>query len=74
VQSIIASRCGSCHYDGGQQAADMNLGSYDAVFQERSTVLSQIYNCRMPPAGEPKPTVAEREAMLGWFVCGAPNN
>ena len=74
VQGIVNTRCGKCHGDGGTQASDIFLGSYGAVYSERGSALSQVYGCRMPPATEPQPTLAEREALLGWFVCGAQNN
>jgi hypothetical protein len=36
--------------------------------------LNQVYACNMPPGSAAQPTVQEREALLGWLVCGAPQN
>jgi hypothetical protein len=36
--------------------------------------LNQVYACTMPPATAAKPTTQEREALLEWLVCGAPQN
>jgi hypothetical protein len=74
VQPILAARCWSCHADGGVAVQDMDLGSYASVYGGRTTVLSQVYGCRMPPSGEPQLTPAERATVLGWFACGAPND
>jgi hypothetical protein len=35
---------------------------------------SMVFTCRMPPADQPQPTPAERQALLGWIVCEAPDN
>jgi len=37
-------------------------------------VLTQVYSCRMPQPGAAPLTEAERAALLGWLVCGAPND
>jgi len=36
--------------------------------------LTQVYSCRMPPAGNAQPTTQERQTIVAWLVCGAPNN
>jgi hypothetical protein len=35
-----------------------------------------LYNCLMPPpdAGTSIPTETDRQTILTWFVCNAPNN
>jgi hypothetical protein len=48
------------------------LDSYDAIYRTRTTVLTQLVRCAMPPASEPKLSAEERAALLGWLVCGAP--
>jgi len=37
-------------------------------------VLTRIYGCVMPPASAPPLTPEERQTLLSWFVCGAPEN
>ena len=73
VSAVIASRCLDCHAAGGQEAAHP-FTTYQAVFSERGTILDQVYHCVMPPAGNAAPNAQERALLLGWLVCGAPNN
>jgi hypothetical protein len=73
VQPVIQNRCQRCHSPTGT-AKNRLLQSYSDVYAQRSSVLNRVYACTMPPGGEPQPTTAEREALLGWLVCGAPNN
>ncbi len=73
VAGVIANRCLSCHSPGGQEAS-MPFTSYQAVFNSRGLILDQVYHCVMPPAGNPAPDAQERALLLGWLVCGAPNN
>jgi hypothetical protein len=73
VAGIIGSRCVSCHSPGGQ-APDWPLITYDQVQALRSDVLGQVYSCYMPPSDGIPLDGTERQALLGWLVCGAPNN
>ena len=72
VSSIINVRCTSCHSPGGQ-AATWPFQTYQDVYVERSTVLNQVYSCNMPLGGPALPE-QERQDLLGWLVCGAPQN
>jgi hypothetical protein len=73
VAPIINLRCVSCHSPGGQEASRPLL-TYSQVYSERSAVLNQVYACNMPPVTAAWPTEQEREALLTWLVCGAPQN
>lgn len=74
VLPVLARRCWGCHGDGGLEVASRDLGTYDAVFRQRSAVLNQVYGCLMPPADAAALSADERAAILGWLVCGAPQN
>jgi hypothetical protein len=74
VGPLLAGRCGGCHGDGGIEVNQHDLRTYDAVYRQRSSVLTQVYGCLMPPADAAPLTPGERAALLGWLVCGAPNN
>ena len=74
VFPTIQARCWACHGDGGFETAKHDLGTYDLVFAQRRSVLTQVYGCLMPPADASALTSEERAALLGWLVCGAPNN
>jgi uncharacterized membrane protein len=73
VQGIIQSRCVSCHAPGGQEQS-RPLQTYQQIYSQRIGVLSQVASCRMPLAGAAPLTPEERQALLGWLVCSAPNN
>lgn len=72
VAPIFAAHCTSCHSASGVMAT-RPLDTYDAIHRTRTTVQTELVKCEMPPAGEPKLSAAERQALLGWLVCGAPN-
>jgi hypothetical protein len=74
VAPLLEARCVGCH-GAGQVASNRLLDSYGSVFPQRAAVLRQTYACQMPPADAGAPlTLAERAALLGWLVCGAPDN
>jgi hypothetical protein len=37
-------------------------------------VLTEVYACQMPPVDADPLSATERQALLAWLVCGAPNN
>lgn len=73
IQGIISERCLACHYPGNKNSEQV-LATYDDVHASLTTVEKEVYRCDMPPAGEPQLTSDERQALLAWLVCGAPNN
>jgi hypothetical protein len=72
VAPILGTSCGSCHRPGGTSL--IYLQTYDEVFAQRASVLDQVYSCRMPPPDYPPLNPTERADLLGWLVCGAPND
>jgi hypothetical protein len=73
IAAIMAARCAACHAPGGS-VSEKPLTTYAEVYQRRVTVLTEVYGCLMPPAGADPLSAAERQDLLGWLVCGAPNN
>jgi len=73
VKPIITAHCLKCHAPGGQ-GSSKDLTTYANASTQKQAVLTQSYSCRMPPQGEPRPTAGERALLLGWLVCGSPNN
>ena len=73
INPLIADRCVPCHSPGGL-ASDKPLGDYADVFKRRGTVLNEVYTCLMPPADAGQLSDAERQDLLSWLVCNAPNN
>ncbi|MEP7122242.1 MAG: hypothetical protein ABJE95_15080 [Byssovorax sp.] len=73
VAPVIEARCAVCHAMGGV-AADKPLTTYAEVFSRRGAILNQVHACKMPQAGSTQLTAAERAALQGWLVCGAPDD
>ena len=71
VAAIFAARCASCHAAGGAEAT-VPLDTYATVFARRTTVLSQVLHCLMPPPDAGQLTAPERAEVLDWLVCDAP--
>ncbi|HET6346669.1 MAG TPA: hypothetical protein VFH51_17175 [Myxococcota bacterium] len=74
VQALIASRCLPCHVPGGLADARHDFTSYERVAQHRSAMLTQLSACLMPPANGAPLEPHERQVLLQWLVCDAPNN
>jgi hypothetical protein len=78
VQPIIATYCYQCHGDGGIEQAFFDYTTYNGVYSNRTEIERQVFACLMPPSDAspvpPMPTMAERETLLAWLVCNAPNN
>ena len=73
VFPIISRRCSTCHRAGGIEPS-RPYTNYDQVSVQAHDVLIQVYGCKMPPSCVAQPTSDEREALLQWLVCRAPNN
>ena len=73
VQPLMQAKCVRCHTPGGQNG-QLLFDTYQQVFNARASILTQVYACKMPPAGEPQLTDAERTTLIGWLECGAKNN
>jgi hypothetical protein len=72
VAPLIQADCYPCHGPGGSESNKTPLSSYSQVFGLRGSVLTQIYQCKMPPTGalgDP-----DRQTILEWLECNAPNN
>jgi len=76
VKPIIAERCFPCHAPGGAGVGSTgrDFSQYDTIHTQRSAVLNQIYSCNMPPPDAGAPTSDQRDKLLAWLVCGAPDN
>ena len=73
IAPLVQASCLACHRDGGVEA-NRPLDTYNNLYSERSAVLTQIYGCLMPPPVAPQLTATQRQQILTWLVCKAPNN
>jgi len=78
VSPFISTYCLRCHSEGGVAPPSFNYQSYQGVFQNRSTMSTVVIQCSMPPADASPPAImpspAERQTIVSWIACGAPNN
>jgi hypothetical protein len=79
IVPVLETSCLYCHNPKG--FAGHSEATYADVYAQRSAILDQVYGCMMPPAtsctsGSSFAPLSrgEREALLGWLVCGAPDN
>jgi hypothetical protein len=75
VRGIVAAVCGNCHADGGVEQSAFDFSTYQKVAGNQEAMLLQLSSCAMPPAdaGVLLPS-ADRQTLLAWLVCNAPNN
>jgi len=73
VAAIFATRCGDCHGPDGIEST-LPLSTYAQIFEQRRTVLSQVFTCLMPLPCATDLTANERAQVLKWMVCGSLNN
>jgi hypothetical protein len=75
IHSIIVADCLPCHNPPGASQPPA-LNSYQAVSTSASQSLDQIAGCLMPPRDGGLFVLSEqdRQTLLTWYVCGAPNN
>lgn len=77
VAPLIQSHCAGCHSADGEEPNPL-LIDYDGVTGPMDStarmVETQLVQCKMPPPDQPPLTSAERQAILGWIICGARND
>jgi hypothetical protein len=74
VNPIIQEWCANCHAPGGTEAA-RPYTTYDEVKSAPPiSMATQVLSCLMPPAGYPLLADADKQVLLEWVACGAPNN
>jgi uncharacterized membrane protein len=73
VAPLFAATCQNCHAPGGQEAV-LPFTTYDQIANNALMIIPQVAACRMPIAPVPPLTDEQRQTILEWFGCGAPNN
>ncbi|MHB1846119.1 MAG: hypothetical protein ACYCWW_14935 [Deltaproteobacteria bacterium] len=74
VQPIIQSSCDQCHLPGDPTYPGFPYDNYADDYKYRTQMLDFVNSCLMPKAPAKPLTEAQRQALLGWLVCGAPDN
>jgi hypothetical protein len=73
VEPILNTYCNICHYTNSTIAKG-DFTTYAGVYNYRGACLDQIYGCAMPPVTSIQLNAADRQTLLAWFVCSAPDN
>lgn len=71
IGDILSSNCQPCHAAGGVERA-VPLTDYSDVSKRLTSIAGQLETCTMPPAGSPPISASDRQTVLDWIVCGAP--
>jgi hypothetical protein len=74
VAPIIDQACGPCHGVGGVEQPVFDFSTYQGVHKNFGAILSNVYSCLMPPPDAGGLTDSQRQLLLGWLVCAAPDN
>ena len=80
VEEIATLTCfvSACHGPQGKAGPKFVMTNYAGLVGLRTTAITQVNSCAMPnaDAGVPEPTLdpSDRQALLSWLVCGAPDN
>jgi hypothetical protein len=73
VAPIFQGICNNCH-SPGKQTGTIPFNNYVQIYARRTTVLDQVYRCKMPPVDGTPATPAEVQTLLTWLICDAPDN
>ncbi len=77
VQALVQDNCGRCHGTNPNFGAPFTLLDYDAITAgvEGERIVDQMHvqlvADSMPPAGSPRPTTEQRDAIASWASCGS---
>jgi hypothetical protein len=78
VEPLFVTYCNQCHTDGGVGQASFNASTYHDVFVARGQVTQFVGNCSMPLLDAappvPQPSDPERQTIIAWVACNAPDN
>jgi hypothetical protein len=72
IEPILQQNCVPCH--GPTGSAGYSEATYELVEKQKEPILSFVSNCMMPPSSYPPLTAEQRDALLDWLVCEAPDN
>jgi uncharacterized membrane protein len=73
IAPIISNRCLPCHF-AGNTISGIALEDRASVYNYRSIALTQVYQCKMPPSGAENLSSTERDLLIQYLVCNAPDN
>jgi hypothetical protein len=72
IEPILKANCVPCH--GPTGTAGYSEATYDRVAKQEEPIFSMVAGCEMPPSSYPPLMAEQRDELLDWLVCGAPDN
>jgi uncharacterized membrane protein len=73
IAPIVEARCLNCHFAGNHNSSVV-LETQSELKGQRGLVETQVYRCQMPPSDGGALSTSDRNQLLKWLVCGAPDN
>ena len=73
MEKVISPNCLKCHSESGQNKGDVNLETYEKVFENRFEVKSNIEDGSMPNKKGTPLTDEQKELILDWLTQGSLN-
>jgi hypothetical protein len=74
VAPILDDNCVGCHSPQGGYGFDLVTYSEVQTQALQGDLITWISDCSMPPSTYPPLTTAQRQTLLDWLACGAPDN
>jgi len=73
VAPIVQADCLPCHFTGNTYSSQV-FETPKQLHDNRQLAETQLYRCQMPPADGGTIDTMDRETLLAWLACGAPDN
>lgn len=74
IAPLVSARCLECHYEGNGLSG-VSLTTQMELSATSSLALTKVYRCEMPPSDQAQPlSESERQLLMRYLVCGAPDN
>jgi uncharacterized membrane protein len=74
VVPALQAKCLSCHAGNGEAAEEHDFSTFEKVHAARQGIQRKVLARAMPPAVAPGLRESERDVLLAWLACQAPNN
>jgi len=74
VVPVLRQKCFACHAGDGDEVEDHDFSSFAKVRAQRASIEGKVRARAMPPSGRQQLTDPERQTLLWWLSCHAPEN
>jgi hypothetical protein len=75
VRPIVDVWCAPCHFNGGSGTGKgYDFSTLAGIRGGLTTSLTDLHKCKMPPEDAAVLSATDRETLIEWLVCDAPDN